>query len=117
MSLRTHLLTAGICARVYLHAPSSRVVLSYLCEKWDTTPDGAISRVSYLCAVHDIGKAHPSFQQKDPEWAGRIGAAGAELELNRELFREKFRHEYYGAKVMKRIWKRKGLPSRGNTMM
>ena len=112
MSLRTHLLTAGICARTYLHAPSSQVVLSYLSDKWNTTSEGAVSRVSYLCAVHDIGKAHPSFQQKDPEWAGRIGEAGAELELNRELFREKFRHEYYSAKVMKRIWKRKGLSSR-----
>lgn len=50
----------------------------------------------YLCALHDIGKADPWFQNKDPELAQQLRALGLNLPAKSEALNPKqyyFRHE------------------------
>ena len=112
MSVRTHLLTTGICAELYLHAPSSETIIGYLSDKMHTSIEGAIHIVSYLCAVHDIGKMHPAFQKKNPNWQNGLGDEAQRLLLDAELIQNGFRHEYYSGEVMRRIWKKRGMKTR-----
>ena len=43
--------------------------------------------VLYLAGLHDIGKADPLFQNKDPRQAGRLRGAGIDLPANVWPFR------------------------------
>ncbi len=106
MSLITHSLCAGICTEVFLSAPSSRMIRDYLQDQFGLEASEVQRLVSYLAAVHDIGKAHPAFQGKDrdrfqcvvnavPEWHGKCPL---------EAPIEGFRHEYESARALKRIW-------------
>ena len=108
MSLRTHLICTGIVAQRFMSAPSSRSILSYFEEGFEVSRAEAIGVISYLCALHDIGKAHPVFQRKSPECSEGLNQAMPSL-FDHEHLGMPFRHEYYSAKVASRIWKCRGV--------
>ena len=89
--LLAHMLDAGNCVRAYLLSPSSMAVLAFLKDQWHLDTKANVSFVSYLAALHDIGKAMPQFQYQTGQ---------------------SIRHEYYSARIMTSIWKQKGQPSR-----
>lgn len=102
-SLRQHMLDVGACVEAYLSASSLVAILGTLAESWGCTREQAVNRSAYLCALHDIGKAHPSFQKGDAAAYERWKAAGAEA-LFFGCAAEGFRHEYYIAEIMEEIW-------------
>ena len=65
MSIITHSICVGVCAREYLTSPSNKKILTLLSERFSQPEEGVVNIVSYLCSVHDIGKIHPAFQSKD----------------------------------------------------
>ena len=98
MSLRTHLICTGVVAQHFISAPSSRSILSYFEEGFEVGRAEAIGAISYLCALHDIGKAHPVFQWKSPECSEGLNKVMPSL-FDHEHLGMPFRHEYYSAKV------------------
>ena len=79
----------------YMMAPSSQGLLLLL-SRWLNLPiEDSVQLLSYVAALHDIGKAHPSLQNKP----------GVD-EKNWKI--QNYRHEQYGAEILKRIWRRQG---------
>ena len=110
MSVWTHSICTGICMEVFLSANSSKRIIDYFTDEFCIDCEDAINLVCYLASVHDIGKIHPAFQRKNkdcydrllyemPEW---FPPGQVDIDL------PSFRHEYYSAAVLDRIWKAKG---------
>ena len=53
----------------------------------------------FICAIHDIGKAHPIFQGRDAETLEILRRKN----LNQASFDTRFRHEQYGANIFDRL--------------
>ena len=103
-SLLPHMIDAGCCARVYLGAPASSALLSYLAEQWKLSTEETIHFVAYITAMHDIGKATPQFQMQSEDQLNRL----RDTELDNILPSVKLppvRHEYLSKKISTRIWK------------
>jgi len=104
-SLKAHMIDTGMCALEYLSAPSSESLVVYLKGLWKCSQARVIKEAAYLCAVHDIGKAHPSFVRKSEAECLRWKNAGFDSYLKeREI--DGFRHEHYGSRQLKKIWNR-----------
>lgn len=99
-SLSQHMIAVGACVSEYLMARSNHGLLDQLCAWMGLSADSVICTFSYVAALHDIGKAHPSFQRFD----------GEESECYRV---QNFRHEQYGEMVLNRLWVRQGWSRRG----
>ena len=111
MSIITHSICVGVCAREYLTSPSNKKILTLLSERFSQPEEGVVNIVSYLCSVHDIGKIHPAFQSKDTTLYDTLKQITPSsfigiTSINRP---EKFRHEYYSAKIMERVWCKNGI--------
>ncbi len=106
MSVITHSLCAGTCAEVFLLASSSRKIKTYLADQFAADDLNTVHLISYLVSVHDIGKAHPAFQNKDAECMQRVVNAIPEWngKCPMEALVNGFRHEYESARALKRIW-------------
>ena len=102
-SLKAHMIDSGMCALEYLSAPSSVSLLAYLQENWQCSAEHAMQEAAYICAIHDIGKAYPSFVKQSEAECLRWKDAGKET-LLKERTIEGFRHEHYGARRLKKIW-------------
>lgn len=102
--LSQHMIAVGACAEVYLSAISSTAILRRLAE-WLELPElDVIHGLGYAFALHDIGKAHPCFQYRQSETFTALHSMG--YEDSRSSGDPRFRHEAYGAEVLKRIWGR-----------
>lgn len=91
-SLTKHMIAVGACVMEYLVAPSNRGLLSFISRWTGLNEQEAVPTISYVAALHDIGKAHPSFQK------------------NREndtdtVWIRNFRHERYGADRIAALWR------------
>ncbi len=94
-SLARHMIAVGACVLEYLSAASCRGILS-LISKWADLPESdTLSVAAYVSALHDIGKAHPSFQKNEDDEGLMIHV-------------ENFRHERYGAKRLAFLWQKQG---------
>lgn len=106
--LISHMVDAGACAQAFLSAASSVSALHFLTEQWSCSERDALSFASYLVALHDIGKASPSFQSQSEQEKERLSSTPiAPLFIGES---EKVRHEYHSAFAMSRIWKVRGQP-------
>lgn len=94
-SLSRHMIAVGACVMEYLGAPSSKGILIRLREWMNMDEISVLNMVGYVASLHDLGKAHPSFQpfSADEKEAPVI---------------TNFRHEQYGAMVLKALWKERG---------
>ena len=117
MALRTHLICTGICAQMYLEAPSSQSILQFFQKSFESDRDAVIAIVGYLCAMHDIGKAHPAFQQRDRSGLDRIMECDASLFEQELAVTGSFRHEYYSGKAANRIWTRRGFDKKASRLL
>ena len=96
-SLIDHMLETGIVAGCLMNGIFKPLV-NRLVEL--TGIDAAIlkSQITFICAMHDIGKAHPVFQGRDTETNEMLRG----YELNQETVSTVFRHEEYAEKMIKK---------------
>lgn len=94
-SLSRHMIAVGACTWEYLSAASNQGILALL-SRWMGLPEcEAIRLFSYIAALHDVGKAHPSFQKN----ADDVGLM---------TYIHNFRHEIYGAERLASLWREQG---------
>lgn len=95
-SLIDHMLETGIVAGCLMNG-MFRPLVNRLVEL--TGIDEAIlkSQITFICAMHDIGKVHPVFQGRDIETNEMLRGH----ELNQEAVSPIFRHEEYAEKMIK----------------
>lgn len=96
--LLQHMTNVGVLAHVML---TQSVLHSALVKLAKMTESGSkkdtLDFLTYIFAMHDIGKAHPEFQKNI---------------RNQNKHISDFRHEVYGARVLKKILKSKGMKTR-----
>ncbi len=109
--LLAHMLDTGNCISAFLSGDSSDAMITFLCEQWHCEKKEAISYASYLAAMHDIGKAMPQFQSQDEQQYDRLIKNGLKY-LFTSGNSASIRHEYFSARISKRIWKQRKIPSR-----
>jgi len=104
--LLSHLLdTAAVAELIWDHylAPSVKRMLDELAGG----PGEGRKFFSWLCGVHDCGKATPAFQSMDSTAAAAVQAAG--LTWNRfSVGRAAWRHDRAGGRLLRRLLKKSG---------
>ena len=100
-SLIDHLITTGLCASELLRNGALCPVARKLSCATGLTFDETVSLLSYIAALHDIGKAHPCFQAKDLSMPGIPALKEAGM-LNVDTL-PKYRHEEYSAEILRTI--------------
>lgn len=99
-SLINHMLETGIVAECLIDADGMyRPVLSRLSEITGCDNNKLSAKIVFICAIHDIGKAHPIFQGRDAETLEILRRKN----LNQASFDTRFRHEQYGANIFDRL--------------
>ena len=99
-SLINHMLETGIVAgcltdTIGIYHP----VLNRLSEITGYDSDTLLAKIVFICAIHDIGKIHPTFQGRDEETLEVL----RQENLNQMSFDTRFRHEQYGANIFDRL--------------
>ena len=99
-SLIDHMLETGIVTECLIDADGMyRPVLSRLSEITGCDNNKLSAKIVFICAIHDIGKAHPIFQGRDAETLEILRRKNVE----QTLFNTRFRHEQYGANIFDRL--------------
>lgn len=108
--LLSHMVETGYVAGELLQHSIFKSDLYSLCQWLDATEQEVISFTEYICALHDIGKCHPSFQGLHMELLSKLDAVEIKkLQLDNDLFRMgqvPFRHEKYSNVIYRRIGKK-----------
>lgn len=99
-SLINHMLETGIVAGCLTDTNGIyHPVLNRLSEITGYDSDTLLAKIVFICAIHDIGKIHPTFQGRDEETLEILKQEG----LNQVSFDTRFRHEQYGANIFDRL--------------
>ena len=99
-SLINHLLETGIVAGCLTDTNGIyHPVLNRLSEITGYDSDTLLAKIVFICAIHDIGKIHPTFQGRDGETLEVL----RQENLNQMSFDTRFRHEQYGANIFDRL--------------
>lgn len=99
-SLINHMLETGIVAECLTDTNGIyHPVLNRLSEITDCDSDTLLTKIMFICAIHDIGKIHPTFQGRDEETLEILKHEG----LNQVSFDTRFRHEQYGANIFDKL--------------
>lgn len=95
-SLINHMLETGIVAKCLTDTNGIyHPVLNRLSEITGCDSGTLLTKIVFICAIHDIGKIHPTFQGRDEEALEILKHEG----LNQVSFDTRFRHEQYGANI------------------
>lgn len=95
--LISHMLETGWTAEYFLSHTSLKTYLAYFSETMHLQEMDVLKTISFICAMHDIGKCHPLFQAKNGN------AESVEIFFNNAEFNrvnadsQGFRHELFGA--------------------
>ncbi len=103
-ALWQHMLDVGYVAHALLTQTSYSFALKQIAIWMNCTPDEALPFVSYVAAVHDIGKCHPVFQGLSTKMEPVLRTEGL---YQPELLGQHFRHESYSRIVLKRLMPRR----------
>ena len=101
--LLNHLLEAGAVAEALLRNGRGYVGAQTMVQRFDISMEELISSICFLCALHDIGKAHPGFQK---HLAQRCGEDVCDSVLSLMLRGmivpedETIRHERYSSEII-----------------
>lgn len=95
-SLIDHMLETGIVAGCLMNG-IFRPLVNRLVELAGINESVLKQQIIFICAMHDIGKAHPVFQGRDNETNEILRG----YELNQETVSTMFRHEEYAEKMIK----------------
>lgn len=99
-SLINHMLETGIVAKCLTDTNGIyHPVLNRLSEITGCDSDTLLTKIVFICAIHDIGKIHPTFQGRDE---GTLEILKQE-DLNQVSFDTRFRHEQYGANIFDKL--------------
>lgn len=99
-SLINHMLETGIVAECLTDTNGIyHPVLNRLSEITGCDSDTLLTKIVFICAIHDIGKIHPTFQGRDEETLEML----RQENLNHVSFDTRFRHEQYGANIFDRL--------------
>lgn len=99
-SLINHMLETGIVAECLTDTNGIyHPVLNRLSEITCCDSDTLLTKIVFICAIHDIGKIHPTFQGRDEE---TLEILKHEC-LNQVSFDTRFRHEQYGANIFDKL--------------
>lgn len=99
-SLINHMLETGIVAERLTDTNGIyHPVLNRLTEITGCDSDTLLAKIVFICAIHDIGKIHPTFQGRDEETLAMLKQEG----LNQVSFDTRFRHEQYGANIFDKL--------------
>lgn len=99
-SLINHMLETGIVAGCLTDTNGIyHPVLNRLSEITGYDSDTLLAKIVFICAIHDIGKIHPTFQGRDEETLEVL----RQENLNQMSFDTRFRHEQYGANIFDRL--------------
>ena len=96
-SLIDHMLETGIVAGCLMNG-IFRPLVNRLVELTGIDEEILKSQIIFICAIHDIGKAHPVFQGRDAETNEMLRG----YELNQETVSSIFRHEEYAEEMIKK---------------
>lgn len=95
-SLINHMMETGIVAKCLTDTNGIyHPVLNRLSEITGCDSDTLLTKIVFICAIHDIGKIHPTFQGRDEETLEML----RQENLNQVSFDTRFRHEQYGANI------------------
>lgn len=93
-----HMTNVGVLAHVMLTQSVFHSALVKLAKMTESKSEkDTLDFLTYIFAMHDIGKIHPEFQKNI---------------RNPNKRASKFRHEIYGARVLRKMLKSKGMSSR-----
>ena len=93
-----HMTNVGVLAHTMLSQSVLHTALVKLAKMTDSKSEkGTLDFLTYIFAMHDVGKIHPEFQKNI---------------RNPNKRASKFRHEIYGARVLRKMLKSKGMNSR-----
>ena len=99
-SLINHMLETGIVSKCLTDTNGVyHPVLNRLTEITGCDSDTLLTKIVFICAIHDIGKIHPTFQGRDEETLEML----RQENLNQVSFDTRFRHEQYGANIFDKL--------------
>lgn len=99
-SLINHMLETGIVAECLTDTNGIyHPVLNRLSEITGCDSDTLLTKIVFICAIHDIGKIHPTFQGRDEEMLEML----RQEDLNQVSFDTRFKHEQYGANIFDKL--------------
>ena len=108
-----HILDVGYVAEALMKYGRASTMINSLSIETGIDRDTLISSISWLCALHDIGKAHPSFIGKMYPASENLIKLYEDLK-NRGLAFDgdytNFRHERYSRTILDEYFKENGYP-------
>ena len=106
--LLDHILEAGYMAECIMRYGRLKTTIEYFSEQFEIGKDELISSIAFLCALHDIGKAHPGFFKKMAEkYPEELSDLLNEMMDNGmiceedDMYPEDIRHERYSYEILK----------------
>ncbi|MBR3516357.1 MAG: CRISPR-associated helicase Cas3' [Lachnospiraceae bacterium] len=110
-----HLMEAGVVAEALMRYGIGAPAIETMSERFTIPKDELISSIAWLCALHDIGKAHPGFQKSLAEAGSDAADACVKLMLAGNILPEdeKIRHERYSTEILRDWLVKSGFPAKG----
>ena len=99
-SLIDHMLETGITANCLMRGLFKHLI-SVLANTTSIREEVLIPQITFICAIHDIGKAHPVFQGRNEDTCEILKAQG----LHMDTVSSTCRHERYAEEIIESLFK------------